>query len=54
MDIQRFQEELLEKAGEVGFEETEVYYEKSDSFQVRIFEDEIDSYETSEEAGVGF
>ncbi len=45
---------MLEKAGEAGFEETEVYYEKSYSFQVRIFEGEIDSYETSEEAGVGF
>ncbi len=54
MDIQRFQEELLSKAQDAKFEEAEVYYEKSNSFQVKIFEGEIDSYETSEEAGVGF
>ncbi|REB11637.1 TldD/PmbA family protein [Sporosarcina sp. BI001-red] len=54
MEIQRFQEDLLKRAQEVGFEEAEVYYEKSNAFQVKIFEGEIDSYETSEEGGVGF
>ncbi|MCM3757317.1 TldD/PmbA family protein [Sporosarcina aquimarina] len=54
MDILLFQEELLKRAKDVGFSEAEVYYEKSNSFQVKIFEGEIDSYETSEEGGVGF
>ncbi|MGG0644593.1 TldD/PmbA family protein [Sporosarcina gallistercoris] len=54
MDIQTFQEELLTKAKDSDFEEAEVYFENSASFQVNIFEGEIDSYETSEESGLGF
>lgn len=54
MQITEFQEELLSKAIEAGFKEAEVYYERSESFQCMIFEGEIDSYETSEEGGLGF
>ncbi|MBD7908063.1 TldD/PmbA family protein [Sporosarcina gallistercoris] len=54
MDIQTFQGELLTKAKDSGFEEAEVYFENSISFQVSIFEGEIDSYETSDEGGLGF
>ncbi|KQL36517.1 TldD/PmbA family protein [Psychrobacillus sp. FJAT-21963] len=53
MNITEFQEELLNKAKSVGFTEAEVYYERSESFQCMIFEGEIDSYETSEDAGFG-
>lgn len=54
MQITEFQEELLSKAIDAGFQEAEVYYERSESFQCMIFEGEIDSYETSEEGGLGF
>lgn len=54
MDIQTFHEELLKKAKDSGFEEAEVYFENSTTFQVSIFEGEIDSYETSDEGGLGF
>ncbi|GKV68870.1 peptidase [Sporosarcina sp. NCCP-2716] len=53
MEIQQFQEKLLHSARNAGFDEAEVYFEKSSSFQVMVFEGEIDSYETSEEGGVG-
>ena len=53
MTINEFQKKLLAEAMNAGFKEAEVYYEKSESFQVLIFEGEIDSYETSEEGGLG-
>ncbi|MBO0602602.1 TldD/PmbA family protein [Sporosarcina sp. E16_3] len=54
MTINEFQKKLLAEAVEMGFEEAEVYYKKSESFRVMIFKGEIDSYETSEEGGLGF
>ena len=53
MNINEFQEKLLSEAMAVGFEEAEIYYEKSASFRCTIFEGDIDSYETSEEGGLG-
>ncbi|MFJ8063285.1 TldD/PmbA family protein [Psychrobacillus sp. NPDC096426] len=53
MQITEFQEELLKKAMDAGFKEAEVYYERSETFQCMIFEGEIDSYETSEDSGLG-
>ena len=53
MTINEFQEKLLADAMDAGFKEVEVYYEKSESFRCMIFEGEIDSYETSEEGGLG-
>ena len=53
MTINEFQKKLLAEAMNAGFKEAEVYYEKSESFQVMIFKGEIDSYETSEEGGLG-
>jgi len=53
MNITDFQEELLNKAMDAGFKEAEVYYERTESFQCMIFEGEIDSYETSEDGGLG-
>ncbi len=53
MDIHAFQEKLLTEATAAGFKEAEIYYEKSTSFSCTIFEGEIDSYETSEDGGLG-
>ena len=53
MTINEFQEKLLADAMDAGFKEAEVYYERSESFRCMIFEGEIDSYETSEEGGLG-
>lgn len=54
MDIHEFKTNVLVAANAVGFQEAEVYYEHSTSFNCKVFEGEIDSYETAEEAGVGF
>ncbi len=54
MNLAAYQEELLTKAKEAGFSEAEVYYQKAELFRCSIFEGEIDHYETSEEAGLGF
>ena len=37
MTINEFQEKLLAEAMDAGFKEAEVYYEKSESFQVHDF-----------------
>lgn len=50
----KFQTTLLTAAKTAGFKEAEMYYEKSTAFRCTIFEGEIDSYETSEEGGIGF
>lgn len=54
MNKKEFQTTLLAEAKGAGFQEAEVYYEKSVSFRCTIFEGDIDSYETSEEGGMGF
>ena len=53
MTSTEFQEKLLQKAIEAGFKEAEVYFEQKSSFQCQLFEGEIDSYETSEDSGLG-
>ncbi|WP_391208477.1 TldD/PmbA family protein [Psychrobacillus sp. L4] len=53
MNITEYQRDLLNKAMDADFKEVEVYYERSESFQCMIFEGEIDSYETSEDGGLG-
>ncbi|KAA0948741.1 TldD/PmbA family protein [Sporosarcina sp. ANT_H38] len=53
MTINEFQEKLLAEAMDAGFTESEVYYQRSESLQLMIFEGEIDSYETSENGGIG-
>lgn len=52
--MNEFQEKLLSEATAAGFKEAEIYYERSESFRCTIFEGEIDSYETSEDGGLGF
>lgn len=53
LNITKFKDELLNRAVNAGLKEAEVYYERTESFQCMIFEGEIDSYETSEDGGLG-
>ncbi len=48
-----YQEKLLNKAQEAGFIEAEVYYEQNKSMKCMLYKGEIDSYETSEDGGLG-
>ena len=52
MNITEFQEKLLQQALQAGLTEAEVYFERKQSFQCKLHEGEIDSYETSEDGGL--
>ncbi len=54
MNIQEFQQKLFHLAEDNGFSEMELYYEREAKFGCGLFKGEIDSYETSEIAGVSF
>lgn len=54
MKREEFKEQLLQAALDAGFQETEIYYHQAESFECTVFEREIDSYETSEDGGLGF
>lgn len=54
MEIQAFKEKLFQKALAYGFTDCEVYYEKGNSFEVRIFNGEIAQYKNAFPAGLSF
>ncbi|WP_163100154.1 TldD/PmbA family protein [Peribacillus alkalitolerans] len=54
MNINQFQQELFELGVKHGFSDMELYFEREEKFGCGIFKGEIDSYETSEIAGVSF
>lgn len=54
MKQNEFKEQLLQAALDAGFQEAEIYYQQAESFECTVFEGEIDSYETSEDGGLGF
>ena len=45
---------LFEKGKQVGFGDMEVYYQKNKSFNVKVFEGEIQNYSLSEQEGLSF
>jgi len=54
MNIQEFQQQLFQLGEQQGFSEMELYFEREEKFGCGLFKGEIDSYETSEVAGVSF
>lgn len=54
MNIEQFQNRLLEAAKQMGFEEVELYYEKTEQFACQIFQGELDQFETSVSGGLSF
>jgi len=54
MSIQNYQDKLLAQGKTYGFEEMEVYYEKSDSFGCAVFQGELEHYEKAETGGLSF
>ncbi|MGE7091785.1 TldD/PmbA family protein [Lysinibacillus sp. NPDC048646] len=52
MTIAEFQEKLLQQAVDADFKEVEVYFERKTSFECKLYEGQIDSYETSEDGGL--
>lgn len=54
MSILNYQEKLLAQGKEYGFDEMEVYYEKTSSFGCGVFNGELEHYETAETGGLSF
>lgn len=54
MDIREFQTKLFARAREFGYNEAELYYQRTENFDCRLFKGEIDSYQSAEVAGVSF
>ncbi|MEG0641071.1 MAG: TldD/PmbA family protein [Clostridium sp.] len=54
MDIKGFAEKLFAKGYEIGFEDMEVYYVDSDSFDIKVYKGEIDSYNVNTSRGLSF
>lgn len=54
MNIQQFQQKLFDLGTQHGFTEMELYFEREEEFGCGLFKGELDSYETSEIAGVSF
>lgn len=54
MDIKIFKEKLFEKALQEGFTDCEIYFVKSNNFDVKIFKGEISDYKDAKLHGVSF
>lgn len=54
MDIEKFQELVLEKAKRAGFEECEIYYRSDAGFQAAVNNGGLEHYETSTSGGAAF
>ncbi len=54
MNIKEFADKLFLKGKEIGFEEMEVYYVDSDSFEIKVYEKDIDSYNVNTSRGLSF
>ncbi|MBS4210347.1 TldD/PmbA family protein [Bacillus sp. FJAT-50079] len=54
MRIEKFQEMLLGNGLSYGFEDMEIYYERSNRFACDVYKGEIDHYETAEDGGLSF
>ncbi|MBP3038535.1 TldD/PmbA family protein [Bacillaceae bacterium Marseille-Q3522] len=54
MNMNDFQEALFTLGEKAGFQDMEIYYDRKEEFSCQLFEEEVDSYKTSEVAGVSF
>lgn len=54
MDIMSFKEKIFEKAKLEGFSDFEIYYGKSESLEIGIYEGDIDNYNVNTTLGVSF
>lgn len=54
MDIKEFSVKLFEQGNINGFNDMEVYYTNSDSFEVNAFNQDLDSYSVNTKSGLSF
>lgn len=54
MKIEKFQEKVMVSGLMAGFEDMEIYYERSEGLSCDVYQGEIDRYETSATGGLSF
>ncbi len=54
MKLEKFKKELLDKAEKFGFESSEIFINESNSFDLRVFQQEVDHYSINEDKGLSF
>src|SRR6056297_2319894 len=54
MNLDNFIKNILKKTEDKNFSESEIYLNKSQNFEVRLYKGEIDYYEENEEYGLAF
>lgn len=54
MKLKEFKEKLFNKAKKYGFKDIEIFINESESFDLRVFEQDIDHYSINEDEGLSF
>ena len=54
MNLNTFKEILFEKAKEAGFENSEIYVTNSESLEISIYQQEVESYNLDKSFGLSF
>lgn len=54
MDLKQFKEKVFEKASQEGLKEYEIYFSKSNTLSVEIYEKQVDKYSVNGSMGVSF
>ncbi len=54
MELNTFMKEILKRADKNEFDNSEIYLNKSENFEFRLYKGEVDYYQENEEYGVGF
>lgn len=54
MEFIEFREKLFSKGKEIGFSDMEIFQNESNSFDLRVFKQEIDHYSINEDSGLSF
>src|SRR6056297_4254244 len=54
MELNTFMKEILKRADQNEFDNSEIYLNKSENFEFRLYKGEVDYYEENEEYGVAF
>ncbi|MGM0410170.1 MAG: TldD/PmbA family protein [Bacillota bacterium] len=54
MNLEKFKKKILDKAENFGFESSEIFINESNSFDLRVFQQEVDHYSINEDKGLSF
>ncbi|WP_353894216.1 TldD/PmbA family protein [Proteinivorax hydrogeniformans] len=54
MNLNEFKQKLFEAGEKQGFKDMELYYQRTDSLNVKVFKGEVDNYSVSDSSGLSF